>query len=299
MRRAPSMVVALAFTASCVPRPEMSNATPSPPERGPPRDAGRSGVASPEPAPPATPDAGRTAEEVASETPEIGWPTVVCDVLDAGCRFGGVVREIHAAVRKVSRLPLRYRGVVTVFDDAPGLDCERAEILDARVDPIEGPTRRAEAPRRTSEIFITLPARTALPFAVGDRLCGSVEVLRCGYDPCVQVLVARATGEALIAFGDALPRGPSPIRGFRFALGAMTTRKRQFEGYWYMDHEMLVTHGALTRRVPSSEPVELRGGPDGDYWIRAYGYTTAGRLPRWMTWEKTSGYAFAVVRIGP
>jgi hypothetical protein len=249
-------------------------------------------------APTSAPDAASEASGPAAGTSDGGVSDpadlkVVCGDDLRSCQIRGVVRALRAAERPLPSLfgaPVKVRGVLVTLDRTSPPVCA---VVALRADEkLQG------APPSVGEVFIALPSKTSLPFAEGESLCGSVHALTLGYDTGEDALLARPDGSVLYARGYEMPRDISPLPGWTFTLGPARDHARREEGYSVDAHDMEVTHGAVTARIPREGRIELRA-PEGAYAIEASGYATAGPLPPWMLWLSKQGFGFTIVRVGP
>lgn len=252
-------------------------------------------------APAPLPEASSTAAAAPPSEPPGGWFVVAEDAGKTGsCRFGGVVASVETTAAAVAPGETkRFRAVrVTFAGDAAG--CHAAELTGVRVSGDHGPiaARWRDAP--CSRIVLGVPRGWTLPFGQGTGVCGSVRRYSLGYDSGSEVVVLDTRGNLLLAFADAMPRTPSPLPGWIFALGPERSSHPADEGYALVNHDVEIARGGARWVVRADAPPERReGGGGAVFRVEARGYRISGLLPVWMKWLQDSGYGFALAREEP
>jgi len=229
----------------------------------------------------------------------------------SSCQFQGVVRALRPAVIPASvsgyvvgQPQANVRAVAILLDGSAPPVCRTLELRGVLTSLPGPPEREGPYPQLggapTEEVWITLPPTIALPVAVGDAICGSVRHYALGYDGGYDALIARPGGELLLAWSVSMPREASPVPGWTFAFGPSKEDKGYGEDYRSRRHDMVVSHGKVSARVPYfNGETSILETPDGAFAVRAGGYTTRGPLPVYDAWKTRRGYGFTIARIPP
>lgn len=190
------------------------------------------------------------------------------------------------------------RALRIVLEDSSSPACAITQVRGARLDESEGPIESSRDPLpKTHELRITLSSGLKLPFVEGESLCGSVRSFSVGMMLVTfEALIARPSGEVLMAHAFGTPRDASPLPGWIFTPGPKRTAKAP--GRDVVDSsEMVVAHGKVSVRTDHSVEYTRLGAPDGEFMVHAEGYTTTGDRSALSGSLGRSGYGFTIVRI--
>lgn len=218
------------------------------------------------------------------------------------CWFHGVVRVLDATIVG------RERAVRVALAGSPDDGCtivSQRGAIDQRGDTHEPPSL-------VDEFLLILPPGLDLPFAEGDVICGSHRTfpnprLEHGLDYLHEALIARPSGDVLVAYSTWVARDAPPIPGWEFALG---TQRTFFPpgGDRFNTFDILVSHAGATLRLqagaglrrqmmPYAGGFQMFRAQDGVFVVRGGGQKAAGPLSEQYRAREWTSYAFEMVRI--
>ncbi|MEP7119328.1 MAG: hypothetical protein ABJE95_00225 [Byssovorax sp.] len=227
------------------------------------------------------------------------------------CRFQGRVREMRRAVLAPEEAAIDARDTLDqpleiVLDDTAPLDCKTLQLRGVRQasgaagspDRRDGPTPWSEGEIPVAHaLLISLRAGIHLPFAAGELVCGSVTAFNAGLGGrAIEALIARPSGDVLLADADSLPRDPAPLPGWTITFSP----ERSIHEPW-RDYEMKVMHNGVSIQTTFNGPPAQIEAPDGEFLVESSGYTRMGPLgdeeAKSAGYLATKGYSFSLVRV--